>query len=337
MMSTKAISLTRHLLDQEAKNPELGTEFCHLMVQLAFAAKIMAREISRAALIGRLELVGVQNATGDAQKNLDIFTNETMVEAFARTGLVAEIISEEMEEAKRVPGGIDARFVLCTDPLDGSSNIDTNGAVGTIFAVYRRRENSPRSNWLQVLRRGSEQVAAGYVMYGPSTLLVYTSCAGVNGFTLDPNLGEFLLSHVDIRCPVRGDYFSANLGHLHEWHPNIRRYVEYLTSNDSSTGRSYSLRYTGAFVADLHRCLISGGIFFYPGDTKHPTGKLRLLYECAPLALLIEHAGGRASDGARRILDIEAREIHQRTPIAIGSAEDVASYERFFKQDIPVS
>jgi fructose-1,6-bisphosphatase I len=324
--------LTRHLFDQEAKDRALGTEFCHLMVQLAFAAKIMAREISRAALTDRLGLVGGQNTSGDAQKKLDIFTNETMIEAFARTGLVAEIISEEMEEPKQVPGGNDAQFVICTDPLDGSSNTDANGTVGTIFAIYRRRENSPSGDWLQVLRRGSEQVAAGYVMYGPSTLLVYTSCAGVNGFTLDPNLGEFLLSHFDIRCPARGDYFSANLGHLHQWHPNIRRYVEYLTSNDSSTGRSYSLRYTGAFVADFHRCLISGGIFFYPDDPEHPTGKLRLLYECAPLALLMEHAGGRASDGAQRILDIEARDLHQRTPIAIGSAEDVALYERFFKQ-----
>jgi fructose-1,6-bisphosphatase I len=337
VMDTKAISLTRHLLDEEAGHPALGTEFCHLMVQLAFAAKIMAREISRAALIDRLGLVGGKNTTGDAQKKLDIFTNETMIEAFARTGLVAEIISEEMEEPRRVPGGSDAQFILCTDPLDGSANTDSNGALGTIFAVYRRRGNSGSGDWLQVLRRGSEQVAAGYVMYGPSTLLVYTSGAGVNGFTLDPNLGEFLLSHSDIRCPARGNYFSANLGHLQQWHPNIRKYVEYLTSNGSSTARSYSLRYTGAFVADLHRCLISGGIFFYPGDAEHPTGKLRLLYECAPLALLMEHAGGRASDGAQRILDIEAREIHQRTPIAIGSAEDVALYERFFEQGMLVS
>ena len=328
-MSTEAVSFARYLLDHEAKRPELGVEFCHLMVQLAFAAKIMAREITRAALINRLGLVGTQNATGDAQKILDVFTNDTMAGAFARTGLVAEIISEEMDKPKRVPGGANAHFILCTDPLDGSSNTDANGAVGTIFAVYRRRDNS-RSD--QFRRRGSEQVAAGYVMYGPSTLLVYTSCAGVNGFTLDPGLGEFLLSHVELRCPVRGNYFSANLGHLKQWHPNIQRYVEYITGNDTSMGHSYSLRYTGAFVADLHRILVSGGIFFYPGDPDHPMGKLRLLYECAPLALLIENAGGRASDGARRILDIEAQEIHQRTPIAIGSADDIAAYERFFKQ-----
>ena len=326
-MNIEAVSLTRYLLDHEAKRPELGSEFCHLMVQLAFAAKIMAHEITRAALVGRLGLVGGRNATGDAQKILDVFTNETMIEAFARTGLVAEIISEEMEEPKRVPGGANAHFILCTDPLDGSSNTDANGAVGTIFALYRRRDNSPSD---VSVRHGSDQVAAGYVMYGPSTLLVYTSCESVNGFTLDPQLGEFLLSHPNIRCPVRGKYFSANLGHLQKWHPDIQRYIEHLSGKGSSTS-SYSLRYTGAFVADLHRILISGGIFLYPADPEHPMGKLRLLYECAPLALLIENAGGRASDGQRRILDIEVQDIHQRTPIAIGSADDVATYEAFLK------
>jgi fructose-1,6-bisphosphatase I len=334
-MNNQAVSLTQHLLNHEAKNAELGLDFCHLMGQLAFAAKIIAREISRAALVEGLGPAGEQNASGDVQKKLDVFANETMIGAFVGTGLVAEIISEEMVAVRRVPGGADAHFILCTDPLDGSSNTEVDGAVGTIFALYRRRKNSHRDDAAQVALRGSEQVAAGYVLYGPSTLLVYTSCAGVNGFTLDPDLGEFLLSHVDIRCPFRGNYFSANLGNLHQWHPGTRKYVEHLTSNKVSAERAYSLRYTGAFVADFHRILLSGGIFFYPGDPKHPTGKLRLLYECAPMALLIEHAGGRASDGKRRILEVEARELHQRTPIAIGSADEVASYEKFFKQNAP--
>jgi len=332
-MKIPVVSLTRYLLDHEGDNPELGPEFCHLMVQLAFAAKIMAREITLAPLVEKPGFVGGRNASGDVQKALDVFTNKTMVEAFAGTGLVAEIISEEMEVPQTVPGGADGKFILCTDPLDGSANVEANGAVGMIFAVYRRREGSLRDSLQQVLPRGSEQVAAGYVMYGPSTLLVYTSSAGVNGFTLDPNVGEFLLSHVELRCPVRGNYLSANLAHLSHWHRNIQRYVEYLISNDPPEGRRHSLRYTGAFVADFHRILLSGGIFFYPGDSEHPTGKLRLLYECAPLALLIEHAGGSASNGVCRILDIEAREIHQRTPIAIGSMEEVASFEIFSKQD----
>jgi fructose-1,6-bisphosphatase I len=331
-MNIPVVSLTRYLLDHEGNNPALGTEFCHLMDQLAFAAKIMAREITRAPLELESGPAGERNASGDVQKALDVFTNNTMAAAFAGTGLVAEIISEEMEVPQTVPGGADAKFILCTDPLDGSANVDANGAVGMIFAVYRRREDWLRDSLQQVLPQGSEQVAAGYVMYGPSTLLVYTSCAGVNGFTLDPDLGEFLLSHAELHCPKRGNYLSANLAHLPHWHRNIQRYVEYLTSNNSPEGRRRSLRYTGAFVADLHRILVSGGIFFYPGDREHPTGKLRLLYECAPLALLIEHAGGAASDGVCRILDIEAREIHQRTPIAIGSAEEVASFEIFLKQ-----
>src|SRR6185437_15892726 len=335
VMTSGAISLTRFLLGHEAKNPELGSEFCHLTAQLAFAAKIMAHEIGRAGLIGKLGLAGESNASGDAQKILDIFSNDTMIEAFARTGLVAEIISEELQVPVRVPGGAAARFVLCTDPLDGSANTDANGAVGTIFALYRRRGDSPREDSPPVRWRGSEQVAAGYVMYGPSTLLVYTSRTGVNGFTLDPNVGEFLLSHANIRCPVRGNYLSANLAHLRRWPSSVQKYIEYLTG-DASTARPHSLRYTGALVADLHRILVSGGIFFYPGNHQQPTGKLRLLYECAPLALLIEEAGGSASDGQRRILDIEADEAHQRTPIAIGSAEDVASFETFLKQDAAV-
>jgi fructose-1,6-bisphosphatase I len=332
MMTGEAVSLTRFLLGHEAKDAELGSEFCHFMAQFAFAAKIMAREITRAGLIGKLGLAGDRNVSGDAQKTLDVFTNDTMIEAFAQTGLVAEIISEELEVPRRVTGGAAARFVLCTDPLDGSANTDANGAVGTIFAIYRRRGDSLKEEQRQAPWRGSEQVAAGYVMYGPSTLLVYTSGAGVNGFTLDPNVGEFLLSHANIRCPVRGNYLSANLAHLRDWHPNVQKYVEYSTG-EASMDRPRSLRYTGAFVADLHRVLISGGIFFYPADREHPTGKLRLLYECAPLALLIEQAGGSASDGQRRILDIEAHEVHQRTAIAIGSAEDVASFEAFFKED----
>jgi fructose-1,6-bisphosphatase I len=332
-MNIPVISLTRYLLDHEGSKPGLGAEFCHLMVQLAFAVKIMTREITLAPLVLESGLAGERNASGDIQKALDVFTNNTMVEAFAGTGLVAEIFSEEMEAPQAVPGGINAKFILCTDPLDGSANVDANGAVGMIFAVYRRREGSVRDNLQQVIPQGSEQVAAGYVMYGPSTLLVYTSCAGVNGFTLDPNLGEFLLSHPELRCPKRGNYLSTNLAHLPHWHHNIQRYVEYLTSNNLPEGRRRSLRYTGAFVADLHRILVSGGIFLYPADCENPTGKLRLLYECAPLALVIEHAGGAASDGVSRILDIEAREIHQRTPIAIGSAEEVASFELFLKQD----
>ena len=334
-MTTKAISLTRYLQDHEAERPELGPDFCHLMAQMAFSAKLIAREVSRAPLHQTFGLTGEQNATGDDQQKLDIVSNDIVMSAFARTGLVAQIVSEEMEEPAVVQGGANASFILCIDPLDGSSNIDANGALGSIFGIYRRPENSPKDDLMQVIRRGSEQVAAGYIMYGPSTVMVYTSFGAVNEFTLEPVLGEFFLSHPDMRCPARGKYFSANLGNLPQWPAGVRNYVEYLTAKGSPAGRVYSLRYTGAFVADIHRILISGGIFFYPANAGEAVGKLRLLYECSPMALLMEHAGGRATDGEQRILDIEARKIHQRTAVAVGGAEDVAAYEKFYRQNSP--
>jgi fructose-1,6-bisphosphatase I len=305
------------------------------MAQLAFSAKLIAREVSRAPLHESFGLTGEQNATGDDQQQLDIVSNDIVLAAFTRTGLISQIVSEEMTEPKFVQGGDNARFILCIDPLDGSSNIDANGALGSIFAIYRRPDNSPKDDLLQVIRRGSEQVAAGYVMYGPCTVLVYTSFGAVNEFTLEPVVGEFFLSRPDMRCPARGKYFSANLGNLPQWPAGIRSYVEHLSGKSSPAGRAYSLRYTGAFVADIHRILISGGIFFYPANVGEPTGKLRLLYECSPMALLMEHAGGRATTGDQRILDVEARKVHQRAAIAIGSADDVAAYEKFYKQNLP--
>ncbi|HTT76187.1 MAG TPA: class 1 fructose-bisphosphatase [Candidatus Binataceae bacterium] len=334
-MSTIAISLTQHLYDHEAKRPELGPEFCLLMGQLGFAAKAIAREVSRAP-IANLGLTGEQNATGDEQHGLDVISNDLVVAAFAQTTLVSDIVSEEMEEPAHMQGAANAHFVLCIDPLDGSSNTDANGALGSIFGVYRRPRHALKSDLLRVVRSGADQVAAGYVMYGPSTVLVYASPGGVHEFTLDPALGEFLLSRSHLRCPARGKYFGANLGNLPKWPQGVRSYVEYITSKDSPSGRPYSLRYTGAFVADIHRILVAGGIFFYPAEAGSSAGKLRLLYECAPMAFLIEQAGGRATTGDKRILDIEASNIHQRTAIAIGSADDVAAYEKFYAQNPPI-
>jgi fructose-1,6-bisphosphatase I len=309
-------------------------ELTVLLEQLAFAAKILSREMRRAALVGQLGLVGEKNATGDAQKKLDVYGHRTVTEAFVETGLVAAIVSEESEEVQHVTGDCNARYVICVDPLDGSSNTDINSPVGTIFGIYRRVTTGCVSGMEDVLRRGCEQVAAGYVMYGPSTALVYTSGRGVDGFTLDHDIGEFLLSHPNIRCPARGRAFSANLGHWNEWEPGIRRLVEHLGASDCATNRPYQLRYSGALVADLHRCLLEGGFYFYPPDAAHANGKLRLLYECAPLAFVVEQAGGRASTGTRRILDIGAETIHQREPLVIGSAVDVALYEQFVAEGV---
>ncbi|HSB71070.1 MAG TPA: class 1 fructose-bisphosphatase [Candidatus Methylomirabilis sp.] len=330
-MSTRAITLNRHILEEERLHPGAAGELTELLVQLGYAAKILAREIGRAALVGRLGLVGEKNATGDSQKKLDVFANDTVVEAFAQTGLVAGVVSEELDEVKQISCEGKAKYILCVDPLDGSSNTDINGALGTIFGIYRRDPAGGGDQLGDVLRQKAAPVAAGYVMYGTSTILAYTCGHGVAAFTLDRDLGEFLLSQENIRCPARGRTYSANVARMAEWHPDIRRFIQHITQTDPATDRPYSLRYSGALVGDVHRCLIEGGLYFYPPDPGHPDGKLRLVYECAPLAALVEAAGGRASDGARRILDIGAETIHQRVPLVIGSAGDVALYEAFLR------
>lgn len=334
-MSTRAVTLNRHVLAEEQRHPEAAGHFSSLLVQLGFAAKILAREIGRAALVGKLGLVGEKNPTGDSQKKLDVFANDTVVEAFAQTGLVAGIVSEELDEVKILSCEGKARYILCTDPLDGSSNTDINGALGTIFGIYRRTTSDGCDVQGEILGRGAQQVAAGYVMYGASTVLVYTAGNGVHGFTLDRELGEFLLSHENIRCPLMGRTYSANLARAREWHPNLQRFIDYLTHGNDVTKHPYSLRYTGALIADLHRSLLEGGIYLYPADGGHPEGKLRLLYECAPLAFVVEQADGRASTGLGRILDIQAKSIHQRVPLVIGSSDEVALCERFMATGQP--
>ncbi len=300
-----------------------------LILQMSYASKVLAREIRRAALVGKLGLVGEKNPIGDAQKKLDVYSNEVVLDAFAETGLVAAVVSEELEELRTFTCSDDSAYILCVDPLDGSSNTDINGAVGTIFSFYHRSRTGRCDEAEEELGEGAELAAAGYVLYGPSTILVYSHGDGVNGFTLDHDLGEFLLSHERIRCPARGSYYSANLGRYHDWDPNIRRFADYLIERDPATHRPYSLRYVGALVADLHRSLLTGGIYFYPADPAHQSGKLRLLYECAPCAFVVEQAGGRASTGSERILDIRPQALHQTVPLAIGSSDDVVLYEKF--------
>ena len=324
-----AITLSRHVIEEEHRHHATTGTLSRLLLQVGFAAKLLAREIGRAALVGKLGLIGEKNATGDAQKKLDVYANEVVTQAFAETGLVAGVVSEEMERVQEVASSVEAKYILCMDPLDGSSNTDINGPIGTIFGIYLKKEGAGKSLIDQVLRCGSELIAAGYVMYGSSTLLVYSSGHGVHGFTLDRELGEFLLSHPNLRCPEWGHYYAANLGHYNEWEPGIRKYIDYLEDTDAATKRPYSLRYTGALVADLHRSLVDGGIYFYPPDRAHPHGKLRLVYECAPLAFIVEQAGGRASDGKRRIVDLKPDSIHQRSHFVIGSRKDVELYERF--------
>ena len=290
---------------------------------LARAGTMIAREARRAALTGRTGYAGGENITGDRQKKLDIAGNQIVLDAFLKGGPVAAIISEEDDQPVPTanPG---APWILCTDPIDGSSNTDVDGPLGTIFSVSARR---PDGRFPQ----GSDIAAAGYILYGPSTIFACSAGAGAAAFTYDEEASAWVATHPALRCPARGKTFSANLGRQRGWHPHIRAWLDWVTATDTESGRPWSLRYIGALVADLHRCFIEGGIYFYPGDPKHPDGKLRLLYECAPLAFLAEQAGAKASTGDKRILDVEATAAHQRSPLVIGSADDVAQYESFMK------
>lgn len=334
-MGAKEITLPRHLLMDQQTHPEATGEFTALLTQIGLATKIIAREVNRAALVGRLGYTGETNVQGEEVKKLDLWSNEVMMSALEESGLVCTLVSEEMEEPLHFAHHCGrAKYIVCFDPIDGSSNIDVNGATGTIFSVRRRHHTGADHVPADVLQKGTEQVAAGYVMYGPSTILVYTAGHGVHGFTLDPTIGEFLLSHENICIPRRGSTYSINEGHYHRWHPYTRRAVEYLREPDKASGRPYSLRYVGSLVADLHRTLLEGGIYLYPADAddpKRPTGKLRLLYEAAPMGFITEQAGGRASTGTERILDIQPSTYHQRVPLVIGSMDDVKLVEDFYQ------
>ncbi len=298
-MTGESIGLSRYLArirrGESAGEPGLAD----LVLQMAFASKAVAREIRRAALVGRLGLTGERNPSGDAQKELDVYANEAVLDAFRDTDLVAGIVSEELERLRTVACDEGSAHILCVDPLDGSSNTDVNGALGTIFGFYRRVGTGRCDALEEELRDGAELVAGGYVFYGPSTLLIFSIGGAPVGFTLDQGLGEYLVSHDEIRCPETGSYYSANLGNFHDWDRVVRSFAEHIRAHDPGTGRPYSLRYSGALVlvADLHRCLMQGGIYFYPGGFDDPEGKLRLLYECAPLAFVTERAGGLASTG----------------------------------------
>ncbi|MBI4477358.1 MAG: class 1 fructose-bisphosphatase [Acidobacteria bacterium] len=322
------MTLARHILESQREHPRARGELSVVLLQLAFAAKVFSHALGRAALAGQLGSTGERNVQGEATKKLDVFGNDTIVDAFARNELVAAIVSEEMTEPRQIACGTRASYVLCVDPLDGSSNSDVNGVVATIFGVYRPPRDVGAAATVERLQSGRDQVAAGYIMYGPSTVFVYTTGSGVHGFTLDRDIGEFLLSHPDIRCPQQGPYYSANLANVPEWDESTREFIRHLAARSD---RAYSLRYSGALVADVHRILLDGGIYLYPADRRHPGGKLRLAYECAPLAFVVEQAGGSASAGMSSVLDTPFESIHQRLPFAAGSRDEVAMFDRFIR------
>lgn len=332
-MTRIGMTLSRHLLDsqREPADGDLGA----LLTEISLAAKLISREVTRAALFGKLGYTGEVNVQGEQIKHLDLWSNDVFVTALKETRLVCSMVSEEMEEPLHFDRNcVAGSFVVCFDPVDGSSNLDVNGTVGTIFSVRRRQGQGRDHVAADALRKGTEQVAAGYVMYGPSTIFVYSAGRDVHGFTFDQTLGEYILSHPTIRIPQRGKTYSVNQGNYYRWFEETKRVVDYLSAPDKATGRPYSLRYVGAMVADLHRTLLEGGVFMYPaeaGGGKKSSGKLRLLYEAQPMAYVVEQAGGRASTGTERILDIEPSEYHQRVPLFIGSADEVALVEEFYR------
>jgi fructose-1,6-bisphosphatase I len=334
-MRHRPITLGEFIVEKQSEFPYASGELSQLLTSIRLAAKVVNREINKAGLADILGAIGVENVQGERQMKLDVFANETFITALRNLGEVCGVASEEEEDFVIFDDEIhgDSKYVVLIDPLDGSSNIDVNVSVGTIFSIYRRM--TPAGTPAQIedfLQPGNKQVAAGYVVYGSSTMLVYTTGHGVNGFTLDPSIGVFCLSHPNMQVPDDGIIYSINEGNYVHFPEGVKKYIKYCQENDPETRRPYTSRYIGSLVSDLHRNMLKGGIYIYPRGTKAPKGKLRLLYECNPLAFIVEQAGGKASDGKNRILDIEPHELHQRVPYFVGSRKMVEKAEEFIKE-----
>jgi fructose-1,6-bisphosphatase I len=326
------ITLETFLLEGQLGHPAATGAFTSLLNQIILAAKLVTSKVRRAGLARLLGYTGQTNVQGELVQKLDEVANETLISVLGRHGHCAAIASEELEEVRVLSEDPRAKYLVVFDPLDGSSNIDVNISIGTIFAVLRKEGGKAGATTSDFLRRGRDLVAAGYVLYGSSTLLVITTGkGGVHGFTYDPTVGEFFLSHENIRVPERAPLYSINEGNTALWAAEVRRWNAWVKEEDKATGRPYGARYVGSLVADAHRTLMKGGVFVYPGDKKNPNGKLRLLYEASPFAFILEAAGGKASTGRERVLDIEPTSIHQRTPLVLGSPRDVEIYEQFVR------
>ena len=332
-MPRKIVTIQRHVMEEQSLVPSASGGFTRLLWDLILAFKMISREVNRAGLAPILGWAGRENIQGEQVTKLDDYAQNRIVEQMDHGGHLCCMASEESEDIIPIPGNYDrGKYVLLFDPLDGSSNIDVNASLGTIFSIHRKKTPGPDGVLEDCLQKGTEQVAAGYVIYGSSTMFIYTTGRGVHGFTLDPSLGEFLLSHPNMRIPEHGKVYSINEGNRDAWDSGTRRYIEHLKTTESGP---YSLRYIGTLVADFHRTLLRGGIFLYPSDVRNPSRpkpKLRLLYEVAPMAMIAEQAGGRALSEGRRALEVQPTELHQRVSIALGSPGDVADYERFLSE-----
>lgn len=330
-MSTKVLTIERFILDHQ---PDYARgEFTNLLYDIALAAKIIAHKTNRAGLVDILGRAGIVNIHGEQQQKLDVFANDVIFRICDHTGRLCIMASEENEDVLHIPEPYKkGSYVLVYDPLDGSSNIDVNVSIGTIFGIYSCIDWDKRGRIEDILQPGRDLVAAGYILYGSSTMLVYSTGQGVHGFTLDPELGEFLLSHEKMKIAEPPKYYSINHAYFERWSPGVQQYVRWLQGSLGSDVPSLSSRYIGSLVADIHRNLLRGGVFCYPAERNQPDGKMRLLYEAAPLAYLIEQAGGYASDGYGPILDIVPTELHQRVPLFIGNRSLVHRAEMFIQQ-----
>ena len=328
----RLITLEEFIISGQNRFPRATGELSQLIRDIGLAAKIISREVNKAGITNILGNEGSENVHGERVKKLDVFSNEQMISALSRSNTVCMIISEESDGIIRLKSS-SGRYIVYTDPLDGSSNIDVNVSIGTIFSIYVRKSHTADYPTIDdAIQDGLAQVAAGYVLYGSSTMMAYTTGLGVSTFTLDPSIGEFFLADDDIKIPELGPTYSINEGSYNSWETGLKQYIKFCQEEDSASQRPYSARYIGSMVADVHRILLKGGIFIYPNSKSYPNGKLRLMYECNPLAFIIEQAGGLASDGYRRIMEIEPTDIHERSPIFIGSPQNVRDAESFLKK-----
>ncbi|ORT48193.1 fructose 1,6-bisphosphatase [Vibrio sp. qd031] len=328
-------TLGEFVVEKQQDFPHATGELSSLFASIRLAAKVVNREINKAGLADITGAVGSENVQGEAQQKLDLYANDKFKAALEARGQVCGIASEEEDEAVYFDrdSNANAKYVVLMDPLDGSSNIDVNVSVGTIFSIYRRISpvGTPPTEE-DFLQPGTEQVAAGYVIYGSSTMLVYTTGNGVHGFTYDPSIGVFCLSHESMMIPKDGNIYSVNEGNYIKFPVGVKKYIKYCQENEPDDGRPYTSRYIGSLVADFHRNLLKGGLYLYPSTASYPNGKLRLLYECNPMAFLIEQAGGLASDGNTRIMELKPTELHQRVPFFVGSSNMVEKLEQFLKE-----
>jgi fructose-1,6-bisphosphatase I len=336
LVSNKVITIERHIIEQQERLHGATGDFSALLRDLTLAFKIINREVTQAGLVDALGATGTENIQGEIVQKLDAFADTVIFRAMDHGGHLCAMASEENEDILRIPPQYKCgKYVLLFDPLDGSSNIDVNVSIGTIFSILRRitPEDTP-GTMEDFLQPGYKQIAAGYTIYGPSTMLVYTAGRGVYGFTYDPSVGEFILSHDDIRIPEHGSIYSVNEGNYHKWDQKIQHYIDWAKSDvGEENKKAYSLRYIGSMVADVHRTLLYGGVFLYPADIKSYKGKLRLLYEANPMSFVVEQAGGMAHDGTQRVLDIMPEKLHQRTPLIVGSPKNVEEVERFLNSN----